>query len=85
MAPRRRHTPQTLERRQETLWQQYVNLRGRIDAAERSGAGLTNPRLAEAVNQLAKTRDEIRREPGFENDGLNWPHCDVLNWPHLSV
>ena len=21
----------------------------------------------------------------FENDGLNWPHCDVLNWPHLRV
>ncbi len=20
-----------------------------------------------------------------ENDGLNWPHCDVLNWPHLGV
>jgi hypothetical protein len=20
-----------------------------------------------------------------ENDGLNWPHCDVLKWPHLRV
>ena len=20
-----------------------------------------------------------------ENDGPNWPHCDVLNWPHLRV
>ncbi len=20
-----------------------------------------------------------------ENDGLNWPQCDVLNWPHLRV
>ncbi len=27
----------------------------------------------------------------YENDGLNWPHCDVdwnspvLNWPHLPL
>ncbi|MGA2011628.1 MAG: helix-turn-helix domain-containing protein [Solirubrobacteraceae bacterium] len=21
----------------------------------------------------------------IENDGLNWPHCDVLNWPHPRV
>jgi len=23
------------------------------------------------------------RSVSHENDGLNWPHCDVLNWPHL--